>query len=128
MTLSFQFNHAMQQGAAIVLSLPRVKKDNLQEMNDKVTLAVSGYAPPPEGSAATYGLVSTALVFVILWGLARFYDIALISHLAFVGVSLILAVVFGVWLRNKRKHRHHQAFDAERIRSSSPHCRHRLIS
>lgn len=118
MTLSFQFNHAMRQVSAIVLALLRVEKDNIKEMNDKVRLTASDDAPPPQGSAATYGLVSTALVSIILWGLARFYDIALVSHLAFVGVSLILAFVFGVWLRNKRKRRHRQAFDAEGIRLS----------
>lgn len=101
-----------------MLALLLAKKDKMQKLNEQAKLAASNYAPPPAGSAATYGLVSTSLVSFILWGLARFYDIALNSHLAIVGVSLVLALVFGVWLRNERKRRHRQAFDAERIRLS----------
>ncbi|KRE05059.1 hypothetical protein ASE63_25185 [Bosea sp. Root381] len=97
-------------------ALLRAKKDKMRELNEQAKLAASNYAPPPEGLAATYGLISTALASIILWGLARFYDIALISHPAFVGISLVLALAFGVWLRYKRKRQHRRACNAERVR------------
>lgn len=91
-------------------------KGPMKQRHEQAMRAASAYAPPPQSSALTYGLVSTTLACVILWGLARFYNVALVSHVVLVGVSLIIALVLGIWLRNRRKRRHRRAVDVERVR------------
>lgn len=88
---------------------------------EKTRLAAAGYAPAPEASALTYGMIGMALFSVGMWGAGRFYDVPLIPHLSLVGVGSLIAFPVGIWLQKKRKRRHVDAYQAELMRLGAGH-------
>jgi len=75
--------------------------------------AASAYAPAPEGSAITYGLIGMALFAMTAWGVAEFYSLPLLPHAVALGACALGSFVIGVWLRRKRRSRHDDAYRAE---------------
>ncbi len=85
----------------------------MEQRKEKALQAAADYAPAPEASALTYGIVSMALFCVGIWGMGRFYDVSLSPHLALLVVGSVIAFSGGVGLRKKRKRRHVDACEAE---------------
>lgn len=83
---------------------------------EKAGFAAAGYAPAPEASAPTYGMIGMALFSVGMWGAGRFYDVPLIPHLSLIVVGSLIAFPVGIWLQKKRKRRHVDAYQAELVR------------
>ncbi len=83
---------------------------------EKARLAAAGYAPAPEASSLTYGLIGMALCSVGMWGAGQFYDIPLIPHLSLVLAGSLIAFPVGIWLRKTRKRRHVDACRVELLR------------
>jgi hypothetical protein len=75
--------------------------------------AASAYAPAPEGSAITYGLIGMALFAMTAWGVAEFYSLHLWPYAGALGVSALGSFVIGVWVRTRRRSRHDDAYRAE---------------
>ncbi len=75
--------------------------------------AASAYAPAPEGSAITYGLIGMALFAMTAWGVAEFYSLPLLPHAAALGICALGSFAIGFWLRRKRRSRHDDAYRAE---------------
>ncbi|MGN6099239.1 MAG: hypothetical protein ACTHP8_23770, partial [Bosea sp. (in: a-proteobacteria)] len=88
----------------------------IEQHLEKARRAAAGYAPAPEASAITYGMIGMALFSVGMWGAGRFYDMPLIPHLSSVVVGSLIAFPVGIWLRKKRKGRHLNAYQAELAR------------
>jgi hypothetical protein len=82
--------------------------------------AASAYAPPPEGSAITYGFVGVALFAMIAWGVAEFYSLALLPHVAVLGACALGSFVIGVWLRRRRRTLHDAAYRTEFAQRKPP--------
>ena len=82
---------------------------------EKARFAAAGYAPAPEASALTYGMIGMALFSVGMWGAGRFYDVPLIPHLSLIVVGSLIAFPVGIWLQKKRKRRHADAYQAELV-------------
>ncbi|RYE31598.1 MAG: hypothetical protein EOP23_15460 [Hyphomicrobiales bacterium] len=80
---------------------------------EKARLAAAGYAPAPEASALTYGVIGMVLFGVGMWGAGQFYDLPLIPHLSLVVAGSLIMFPVGIWLRKKRKRRHVDAYQAE---------------
>jgi len=83
---------------------------------EKARFAAAGYAPAPEASALTYGMIGMALFSVGMWGAGRFYDVPLIPHLSLIVVGSLIAFPVGIWLQKKRKRRHADAYQVELVR------------
>lgn len=79
----------------------------------KAIAAANTYAPLPEGSAFTYGLVAVllALLMIVIFGM--FYDLKVLAYPAALGASLVPVFVLGVLLRRRRRRLHGKAFDRE---------------
>ncbi|MCU4179672.1 hypothetical protein [Bosea sp. BH3] len=75
--------------------------------------AASAYAPPPEGSAIMYGLVGSSLFAMTAWGVAEFYSLSLLPHLAALEAFALGSFAVGVWLRRRRRILHDDAYRAE---------------
>ena len=88
----------------------------MEPHREKARLAAAGYAPAPEASSPTYGMIGMALFLVGMWGAGRFYDVPLIPHLSLIVVGSLIAFPVGIWLQKKRKRRHVDAYQAELVR------------
>ena len=75
--------------------------------------AASSYAPKPNGSAVTYGLIAVSLLGAGLVFFAAFYGIDLVIYPAAIFLSAIAAFATGVVVRHVRQRRHSVAFANE---------------
>jgi len=85
----------------------------MDQRKEKALQAASDYAPAPEASALTYGLISIALFSVGIWGAGRFYDVSLSPYSSLLLAGSAIAFCVGIWLRKKRKRRHVDAYESE---------------
>jgi hypothetical protein len=84
--------------------------------------AASTYAPRPEGSSFTYGLIAMVLAILALVIFGMFYGLEVLANPVMVGLGMAAFFVFGVLLRKRRKRLYTQAFERElRIREDLPH-------
>lgn len=95
---------------------PKTGRSKLPEQYRRLKAAAAAankYAPRPEGSSATYGLIAVVLAFLGLVSFGMFYKIDVLAHPAFVGVGLAVVFVLGILLRKRRRRLHGQAFKHE---------------
>jgi hypothetical protein len=83
---------------------------------EKARQIAAVYAPAPEASALVYGIVGVALFSVGIWGAGRFYALPLTPHFALLVAGSVVAFCVAVWLRNKRRRHHVDAYQAELVR------------
>lgn len=79
----------------------------------KARAAADLYAPKPEGSSLTYGLIAVVLVGLAMISFAMFYDANILAYPVVIMVGLAAALIGGVILRKRRKRNHAAAFAAE---------------
>jgi hypothetical protein len=75
--------------------------------------AAQSYAPTPNGSTITYGLIAAALMLVCAILAGAFYRVDVFAGIWGIATAVSLAFVAGVALRLWRQHEHERAFDAE---------------
>lgn len=75
--------------------------------------AANEYAPQPEGSSITYGLIAVVLLALALWVVGRFYGLNFLLHPISVGAAVVIVFIGGIALRKTRKRRHNAAFRSE---------------
>jgi Flp pilus assembly protein TadB len=95
--------------------MPTRWRQNLPEhrRRAKAIAAANKYAPRPQGSAFTYGLVAVLLAIVALVLFGMFYGLEVLANPAALGVSLVPIFVLGVLLRRRRRRLHGEALDHE---------------
>lgn len=82
----------------------------------KRTLAIAAankYAPRPQGSAFTYGLVAIILAFLMLVIFGMFYDVEVLAHPVAIGAGFVPVFLLGVLLWRRRRRLHHNALNHE---------------
>jgi protein-S-isoprenylcysteine O-methyltransferase Ste14 len=79
----------------------------------KATTAANKYAPRPEGSSITYGLIAVVLAVLALIIFGMFYGLDVLAHPILLGLGSCVIFALGVLLRRRRRRRHGQAFDHE---------------
>lgn len=95
---------------------PKTGRSKLPEHFRRVKAAAAAankYAPRPEGSSATYGLIAVVLAFLALVSFGLFYRIDVLAHPAFVVAGLVAMFVLGILLRKRRRRLHGKAFEHE---------------
>lgn len=75
--------------------------------------AANKYAPRPEGSAFTYGLVAIMLAFLMLVIFGMFYDVEVLAHPVAIIASLVPIFLLGILLWRRRRRLHRDALDHE---------------
>jgi hypothetical protein len=75
--------------------------------------AASKYAPKPDGSTLTYGLIAVSVLAVALAIYGRFYDVDMLSEPVALVLAGIAAFVFGAGIRLRLQQRHTAAYRAE---------------
>ena len=90
----------------------------LPKIRSQAFAAASEYAPKPNGSAWTYGVIGAILLSVVLVFVAAFYGIDLARYPLFLAGGLAAAFACGVVLRRKHNRRHNEAFAAEYAKAS----------
>jgi hypothetical protein len=99
------------------------RRDSLKEHRRRAeaTAAASVYAPLPEGSSFTYGLISVVLAILALVIFGMFYGVEVLANPITLGLGLVMFFGFGIFLRRRRKRLHSQAFERElQIREDLP--------
>ena len=79
--------------------------------------AASRYAPKPNGSALTYGIVGAIVFGAAAAFVGWFYGIDLSRHLALSTGGLVIAFISGVVFRKSRNRRRHEAFATEHAKA-----------
>lgn len=79
----------------------------------KAIAAAQKYAPKPEGSALTYGLIGVVLAVLGIISFGLFYQAPVFSYPLVVAGLLMAVFVFSIVLRFLRKRRHMAAFERE---------------
>lgn len=75
--------------------------------------AASKYAPRPDGSTLTYGLIAVTVLAVALAIYGRFYDVDMLSAPVALVLASIAAFVLGAGIRLRLQQRHAAAYQAE---------------
>jgi hypothetical protein len=75
--------------------------------------AAQSYAPKPNGSTITYGLIAAALVLVVALIAGAFYRVDVLASLWPIALVTLAAFAAGVALRVRRRSAHELAFSAE---------------
>lgn len=75
--------------------------------------AAQSYAPKPNGSVITYGLIAAALVLVVAAIAGAFYRVDVFSSLWPIALVTLAAFAGGAALRVRRRRAHERAFSAE---------------
>jgi len=75
--------------------------------------AAQSYAPPPNGSTITYGLIGAALMLVATIIAGSYYRIDVISNPLPLAVATLVTFMAGVMVRVWRHREHERAFAAE---------------
>lgn len=79
----------------------------------EATAAASVYAPRPEGSSFTYGLIAVVLAILALVIFGMFYRVEVLASPVLLGLGLCIFFGFGIFLRKRRKRLHNQAYERE---------------
>lgn len=84
-----------------------------EHRKSKARKAAHAYAPKPEGSSLTYGVVAavTTLLAIICFGM--FYRADVLSSPVTIGAVLAVVFVMGMVLRRRRKRLHSEAYEQE---------------
>ncbi len=79
----------------------------------KATAAANKYAPRPEGSAFTYGVIAVVLAILTIVVIGMFYGLEVFAFPVLLCGGLAVVFVLGVLLQRHRQQLHRQAFDHE---------------
>jgi hypothetical protein len=85
--------------------------EKIRQANAKA--AASKYAPKPDGSTLTYGLIAVSVLAVTLAVYGRFYDVDMLSEPVALVVASLAAFAFGAGIRLLLQQRHAAAYRAE---------------
>lgn len=85
--------------------------DQIRRANAKA--AASKYAPKPDGSAITYGLIAVSVLAVALIFYGVFYSVDMLSQPVALFLAVIASFITGVGVRLWMKRRHRAAYEAE---------------
>ena len=79
----------------------------------KAIVAANKYAPRPEASGFTYGMIAVVLAVLIIVIFGMFYSLEVLAHPVALGASLMPVFLLGVLLRRRRRRLHGEAVDHE---------------
>lgn len=79
----------------------------------KARSAAHKYAPKPEGSSLTYGVVGVVLALLAIVVFGIFYGVDVLSNPIIIGVILVVVFAFSVLLRKRRRRVHGEAYRQE---------------
>lgn len=75
--------------------------------------AASKYAPKPDGSTLTYGLIAVSVLAVALAVYGQFYDVDMLSEPVALVLAGIASFALGAGIRLRLQQRHTAAYHAE---------------
>lgn len=75
--------------------------------------AAAQYAPKPDGSTLTYGLIAVSVLGVALAIFGQFYDVDMLSEPVALVLAGIAAFALGAGIRLRLQQRHTAAYHAE---------------
>jgi hypothetical protein len=84
-----------------------------RQRKDASRMRAEAYAPRPQSSLLTYGIVGVLLAGLALIAFARFYDVILLAYSAWIAAGLPLAFAASIVLRMVRSRRHATAYREE---------------
>ena len=90
----------------------------MPKIRSQAFAAASEYAPKPNGSAWTFGVIGAMLLGVVLVFIAAFYTIDLTRYPLLIAGGLTVAFACGVVVRRTLNRRHNEAFAAEHAKAS----------
>lgn len=82
----------------------------------RARLAAEEYAPRPEGSSLTYGLIGVALLGLALIAFEMFYNANIFAYPVLIVLALAAVFLGGIVLRKRRKRLHVAAYKDEYTR------------
>ncbi len=85
----------------------------------KARVAAEEYAPKPEGSSLTYGLIGVALFGLALIGFEMFYNANIFAYPLLIVLLLLMVFLGSVVLRKRRKRLHTAAYKEEYSRQDN---------
>lgn len=85
--------------------------ERVRQANAKA--AASKYAPEPDGSTVTYGLIAVSVLAVALAAYGQFYDVDMLAEPVALVLAGIAAFALGAGIRLRLQQRHTAAYRAE---------------
>ncbi|KQX40466.1 hypothetical protein ASD04_07555 [Devosia sp. Root436] len=85
----------------------------------KARVAAQEYAPRPEGSSLTYGLIGVATFGLALIGFGMFYNANVFAYPVLIAALLVTVFLGSVVLRKHRKRLHTDAYKEEYSRQDN---------
>lgn len=79
----------------------------------KAIAAANNYAPRPNGSAFTYGMIAVILAVLVIVIFGMFYSLEVLANPVGLGIFLVPVFLIGVFLRRRRRRLHSEAFSHE---------------